>query len=360
MLPCTIVQTDPNNPAQRLMRQLSSATQREALSVMDTATAMKTLLDAGVPRQEVRDVFSRPTGKGGRMEPISNSLMNIYISGLEFPKNIQEKVHNGIIGVSGIYALSKKPRDMWPQIVAQFEADRAAELDKERKDEEKYNQDEAKVAEAKGKAEVAAKEAEAVRAKLEAAKKEFSDKAAMVDQFSDSEANAYKEAKNRGLSEEDRKAAEERFKNAEGNTKAAVKVAEESKKAVDKLSKELEKLEGKTKSAEEQAEERRRKLEDARKLATANKKTDKKKPAASAKDIDKAAAKVGTGTLVALNATDMRKAVDQWALPGSVTVQAIFLIVQDCFRGGLTPDQAFHKMVKVTGEKKDKASKKVE
>jgi hypothetical protein len=48
----------------------------------------------------------------------------------------------------------------------------------------------------------------------------------------------------------------------------------------------------------------------------------------------------------------MRKAVADWALPGSFPkVREIALVIQDCFAGGSTPAQAYTKMAKLTGEK---------
>jgi hypothetical protein len=338
-LPCIPVKM--TDSTQRMKRQIASAVEREELNPLDMGYAIKRLMEAKVPRQEIRQIFAVTVGK--KRVPISNSKLNMYMSFLDFPKDIRNKIQDGAIGVSGAYQLTRSSRDKWSAIVGQLEKDRDAVAAQEARDEEKFNAGEAKVAEARSKAKKLSDD-------LVAARRDFTEKAKAVDEFSSAESDAYKaKGASKSLTGEDKKAAEEQYKLAEANTKAAVKLAGEAQKLV-------QKLEDKAKSADDQVETRRKALEDARKLST--KKKDKP---ASRDDVAKAASKVGEGGPVPLSAPDMRKAVDEWSLPGSFDkVSEIAKIIKECFAGVTTPAQAYTKMGRVTGEKTDKRLPKTE
>ena len=169
-VPC-IIRT-PASGLDRLKLQLSENLERENLSPMDVAVAIKRLLDAGVSKMDVRNIFRRAGGrKGLKLQPASNSFINMMLSFLEFPKATQEKIHDGRVPVSAAYELSKSPREKWDKILADAEADRLSEIDREEKDEEKFLEREKKLAEATQKEKEALAAVEKQKALVEAADK---------------------------------------------------------------------------------------------------------------------------------------------------------------------------------------------
>ena len=340
--------------ADRLKRQLAENVERENLSPMDMAVAAQRLLDAGVPKLDIRAIFKRPGGKkGNKVQPCSNAYLNILLSFLEFPKGIQNKIHSGELPFSSAYKLSRYPKEKWDAIVADAEAAREKELEQEAKEEEKFLKSEQKAAEADTKLKAVTTELEAAQAKAAGLTEAAKASAAKAKE-------AYDSLKAVPAKDKEKKTeAEKAFKEAEEKNKEADKAAVEAQAA-------LEKLQGKAKTAAEHAEERRKKLEAARQLQA------KKGP--SPAQIDKAAAGQGatpreskegtaghkgvkpTPGVVPLNATQMREMVHNLGLPGSYPkVSVIGQILERCFGSLITPGQAYEELAySVTKEKKEK------
>jgi hypothetical protein len=119
--------------------------------------------------------------------------------------------------------------------------------------------------------------------------------------------------------------------------------------AVEEATKEAAKAQAKLDKYNADAEARRKRLEDLRKGAKA--------PAIGKDAVAKAAKKVDGDAKVKLNATDMRKYVEGWALPGNPKVQAICQIILQAFNSELTDKQAYDEMSKITGEYTPKKKK---
>lgn len=337
-----IVKTEQLSDLERLKRQTSFNFNRQDLSPIDIGMAAKAMLDGGMSRQEVRSVFGSSTsgGRGGKKQefkPASNSYINMMISFLDFPKDIKAKIHEGVIGVAGAYKLSTKPKEKWAEIVAEAEADRDAEIKAEASREEKY-------LESVKKDEERLKKEQDLKTAAEAAATKLKETSAALDVAAKAEADAVQALRKGAADDAEKAKLAEAAKTAKEAAEKLVKEAETAKKDVEKANNKLATL-------ATQAAERAKKLEAARKDAA------KKAPAKpiGGGAIDKAAAKKGAGNFVALNATQMRTAVDEWALPGSVKVQAIAAVIKRCFSGELTNQQAYTEMLKVTGESKSKA-----
>jgi hypothetical protein len=323
---------------ERLKRQTAFNYEREGLSPMDIAVAAKSMMDAGESRAAIRAVFKRGGGrKGAKVQDLSNAALNMYVSFLDFPKDIQKKVHDGLIGVAAAYKLTLKPKEKWAEIVSACEKDREDELKAEEEREDRYL-DSLKKDEEKAKALTeAAEAAKAAKAKADEAAKLKSAKV---------EAETAALAVFRAATGEEKKKAEESFKAAGADAVGAVKALEEA-------TKEAQKADAKLKKYNDEAEARKKKLEAIRSGAS-----DKPAKPIGATQVDKAAKKVGGSDKVKLNATDMRKAVEEWALPGTApTVQKIAAIIMQCFNSDLTPAQAYTEMAKVTGEGSKKSKK---
>lgn len=326
-VPCLI--REVGDDLARMKQQLSENMDRESMTPMDQARAIKKLLDAGVPRLEIRTIFARPGGrKGNKKQPASNSYINMMVTFLQFPKAIQTKIHNGPdqggIGVATAYELTKVSRDKWETVLADAEAERTKAIEREEADEKKFLANEAKKEEAVTKANQLAEELEAKRKALQAASAEY-------DQLNEKQMELFKQAKAKALNEEDnakKKAAEEELKKIEAEAKEKEKAASDLKKEVDKLA-------GKTETANTRAQELAEKLKEARLKAA------KKKPAPGPGDIKKAAAAAGASKdgRVPLNATDMRRLIDDMCLPGFAKVQIVGGIIKRAFSSEITDKQ---------------------
>ena len=331
----------PQDPIARMKRQVSFNAERQDLSPIDVGVAAKKLLEAGVARIEIRSIFKRATGKGGKAAPASNAYINMMMSFLEFPRDIRDKVHNGIIGVQAAYQLTKTPRDKWEEIIARCEREREAEIAADEAAESKF-------LEGIKKEEEAAAKLKALETETETAKAKFNEASKAVDEKARAEGDAlavYRTAK----AAEEKKAAEEQYRVARDAAKEVMSTAEAAKK-------EAEKLEAKLVNLKERIAERAAKLADARK---APKKEEPVKKPVNAAQVAKAAKAAGVTNFVRLKAPEMQKAVDEWSLPGSFPmVQKIAIIINRCFAGELTPNQAYDEMGKVTGEKQPRVVKK--
>lgn len=328
----------------RLKRQLAENMERENQSPMDKAIAIKKLEDAGVTRIEIRKIFSTPGGrKGLTLQPASNSFVNMTLSFLDLPKAIQEKIHDGRVGVAAAYELTKVSPEKRAVVLERAEADRIKEIEREEADEEKYLTSIKKAEEAKKKAEESAEALKKAEADIETAKGE-------AEELLKSAAEKYKTAKS---AKGDEKAkAEEAFKAAESFAKAAEKKVESLTGTITKLSTASEKA---TKLAAEKLES----LANARKAAKANA-ANKGKAAVGAGDVKKAATSEGASTqYVSLNATEMRRIVKDLCAPGAFPkVRAIAAAFQECFSGVTTDRQLYTQLATITGEKQQGKGKK--
>lgn len=327
------------DPTMRLKRQLAENMERENQSPMDKAIAIKKLEDAGVPRLEIRKIFSTPGGrKGLSLQPASNAFINMTLSFLDLPKAIQEKIHDGRVGVAAAYELTKVSPDKRADVLERAEADRIKAIEVEEKDEEKYLNSIKKAEEAKAKEAAAAEALKKAEADIEAAKKDAEELLKVA-------AEKYQAAK--VAKGEEKAKAEEAFKAAESFAKAADKKVETLTGTISKLSAQSEK-------AAKLAAEKLAQLANARKTAKADA-ANKGKQAVGSKDVKKAAAAEGASTqYVKLNATEMRRIIDDLALaPGSFPkVREIMKAIKSCFDGVTTDRQLYSQLATLTGEKK--------
>ena len=343
-LPCIV--RSPEEGVNRLKLQLSCNKDRENLSPMDRAIAIKQLKDAGVPVIEIRKMFSVPGGrKGGvKVAPASNSFINMHLSFLEFPKKIQEKIHageQGGIGVLAAYRLSKAPRDKWEAIIQEAETEREEQIKREAADEEKL------LAQEKKAQETVEKEKK-LKEDLEAAKKAAAEASQAIDAKNDAAAAAYA-AHNKmvGTSYPDKSPEAEAKKKAFEALQAAEQELKDTKKAAEDAKKEATKLEERLKKQAQQAEERAKRLKELQKKG----KADKNKKGPTANDIDKASAKLGAGNYVPLNATQMREFVKLVCTPGgSEKVRLVGRIFDSVFTGRASDKHGFSALLSVFKE----------
>ena len=93
-------------------------------SLIDQARMMKAYLDAGYTKKDVGKKFSRPGGrKGMKVQPASNSIINITLSFLDFPKPIKEKIHDGSLGLNAAKKLRESPPKGWQAILERAETE---------------------------------------------------------------------------------------------------------------------------------------------------------------------------------------------------------------------------------------------
>lgn len=338
----------------RIRRQLSENLDREDMSPMDRANAIQEALDAGIPKIEVRTMFG--TAKKGKREPMSNSLMNILLSFLEFPKSIQNDIHSGIVGVKAGYAISKiddedkKERDRKRlEIVAECKADLEKQAEAEEKLEEKTLKAEAREAEKEEREQARLGAEKEAREKLEKAQADLEAAKADARAKSDAALAKYTEKANLPLTAtaEEKKKADEAHKAADKDMKAAQQKVRDSQNAVIKAT-----PKPKTETAEKTPVQSA--VDGAKKLADAKAAVKKKTVTDTA--ITKKAQEKGASTgPVPLNAPQIRQAVSELCLPGSYPkVRQIAQVWSDVVEGKLTPQMALTALALITGEKKAK------
>jgi len=348
--PCIIVEPGEKDAGKDLRTLVAENFERQDLTPMDMAVAIKRLLDSGVPKMEVRTIFSRPGGrKGNRVAPASNSFINIMLSFLELPKAAQQKLHNGQYGVTAGMSLvkvaQKNPAKL-KEIMATLDQQYEEQLQEEEKAEEKYSEGLKKEEERAA----AIKKLDEERA---AAAQKLQEASAAVDAANLAEVEAFNAAK-LAKEAEARAAAEKAFQEKQAETKVKARLAEDAKK-------EKEKLEQKLAAAQKAAEDRKAKLEqarkDAQKKAAEADKDAKKKKSQSAEEVRKAAKAAGVDTnVVPLKLQEIREVVEMLCTPsGFPKVQEIGKALKECFAGVTTDRQLLGKIAKIVGEKKEKA-----
>lgn len=220
---------------ERVKRQISANMDRENMSPIDIAVAAHKLLDAGVPRPEVLKVFRRPGGrKGLAMQDASPAWLRMMLSFLNFPKKVQNMIHEGTLPVSAAYQLSRLPEAEWERVLERAEKDRQAEIDREERENDKLTKEEEKVnADATKLAELTtARDAAAAALALEATKVEAATTAAT---------EAAKVPENFLLLEPDvKKAIAEKLGAAKADLRGAEKARDAAQKELDKAQKALD------------------------------------------------------------------------------------------------------------------------
>lgn len=324
-----IVRNAPT-PAERLRRQLAENMERENQSPMDQAIAIKRLLDTGLTKMEVREIFSRPGGrKGNKTQPASNSFINMTLSFLDLTKDMQKKIHEGIIGVATAYELTKIPVEKRAAVLTRAEADRERQFKKEEKTEENFLAAEAKRA-------AIHKERGELVTGLQKAEEEKNSKTTLLEAKTIQTRSLYDAKIAKGLIPATRKEADKAFRASEKEMASAEEDLVEATKVFETH---LVKL---TKFDALQADKAKVKTAPAPVVA-------KTKPVSSG-DIKKAAKaeKVVGAAHVALGAKDMREVISELTLAGvHETVQAIAKSIQSCFLGAITPDALYKELVKI-------------
>lgn len=346
-LECPCIVKNRGDEKERLVRQVSENNDRQNFTPMDSAVAIKQMMDAGIPRMDIMKAFSRPNVKG-KLAPASNSFLNMMVSFLELPKPIQRKIHEGFLGVYEAYQLTKAPKDDREEILARAEKARLAEFNWEDKMQAQFEAAERKAAEAKEKEDKLKAEAEAARAKSEEklkVLKELQQKA--IKAFEAHKVAEDEEAKKK-LAEEF-KATDAESKKAEQDYSSAVKAA---KRAEEKV------------TPAEQVRKKQQADLKAKKDAAEKEKQTKQRP--TRQNIEKATQEVVNKTFVPLNAKEIKEIVFQLALPNgdAPKVQEIGKLLKRTFFGEddqlalLTPTELMTGLKAITGEGKAKAARK--
>lgn len=141
------VRRTTKNPLDRMIKQISENENRQSMTPMDYANAIKELLAKGATKPTIRSLFPRSTGKKMAMKEASNSWLNMMLSFMDFPANIRARIHDGRISVKAAYELRKEPKENWAKIIEDIETKRLAELEKEERAETKILEDERKATE---------------------------------------------------------------------------------------------------------------------------------------------------------------------------------------------------------------------
>ena len=334
----------------RLRRQLSENMERENQSPMDKAVAIKRLLDEGVSKMEIRTIFSAPGGrKGLKIQPASNSFINMTVSFLDLPKAIQAKIHLGLVNVGAAYQLTRSTPDKQDAVLAAAEKERDASITRDEKEEEAFLSKERRGQEAVEKAKGAEKDLELARESL--TKAEGDHKAKVEAETAAYTAKASLKPKSAPKKTKD--TLEEAFHSAASNTKAAERAVEIAQKAVTKGEEQI----AKTSQTADAAKARLKKLQEAKEA-----KDTKGKRAVSSTQVKKAAQKAGAGTsYVSPSAKQIRDIFSLLALDAGVhnsKLQAIGKALLKFGTGEYTDAQLVRSLQGVVGEvPKSKAHK---
>lgn len=333
-----IVRAYPSD-VDRLKAQIAENVVRESLSPIDTAIAMQSLLEAGLSKVEVRETFAKATPKGS--QPMSNALVNIYLNMLNLPKGIQNKIHDGRVGVKAAYELSKVPAERQFEVLAKAEAEAEKQAAQEEKDEARYLKAVQKEAKREAKMKEEADKAKALDAAIADTRKEVKEAEALhkakMKALDTIEKSKGKATEFRKLPTEKQKEINEGIKAAVKDVDAASKQHKDSSNKLAKLLEQKNKLVEKTEEADEPEPEGKAKGK-----------------AAKVKDSDiKAAAAAVTGEgAVPLNLSELRVAIKDISKASTPRVAKLGAILLSMLQGGLTTKEAIHDMGVVTGEVK--------
>ena len=345
VVPAIVVR--PADALARLNLQLSENMDRQNQTPMDDARAIKLLLDAGIPKMEIRKRFSRPRGSKMKPEPASNSWLNITVSFLELDESIQEMISDGRVTWSAAYELTRLSAEERTARLAKIETARLAAEATEDKREVKLLED-ARSAEEKRLAEEKKEKdkADAIATsttELETAK-EVLDTATAAHKAKVDEASELYKTK-QILKGEEAKSATAKWKVAQGEVNTQAKAKADAEKALTDAQKKFDKA---SPSAAVVTDDAAKSLDDAKKKAPPAPPIKKKAPAAiTDKDIKNAA-----GTAVPMKGDALRRAIKEHAtLPGPYdSVREIASVYDKMSEGILTPGQAYTDLAKITGE----------
>lgn len=329
----------------RISRQIAENHERENMSPMDIASAIRQLTDAKVSKIDIRNKFAVAGGKKGmKVQPASNSYVNMHLGFLEFPRAIQTLIHDGKLGVGAANDLrTKHAKADWDGIIAKALEAREKAIDKDDAAEKKLLAEEKGAIEKQQAAEAKEKEAAEVSATVEKSTNS-------MDELKESAATAFKAKNEPGLNPEQRKEADKKFRAAEEALKAARQVVEKAKREEEKAKEQAAK-------ASKSAADAKAKIDQARADKVAAKQSGKaegdKAPTGKGigqADINKAGKEVGSSgsTAVKLNGAQMREIIHNWTLPGQPEkIIEMAKAIEECFLGITTDKQAFNKIKKL-------------
>lgn len=326
----------------RLKAQIAENVVRESLSPIDTAIAMQKLLDAGLSKVDVRETFAKATPKGS--VPMSNALVNIYLHMLDLPKGIQNKIHDGRVGVKAAYELSKVAPEHQADVLAKAEAEAEKQAAAEEKDEARYLKAVQKEAKREAKLKEEAEKAAKLDADIATARKEARESETLHKAKSKA-LDAAEKAK--GKATEFRKLPVEKQKEINEGIKAAIKdVDVSSKQSKDSANRLAKLIEAKNKLVEKASEPDEAEAE-------APKGKAKGKPAKVTDAQVKTAAKEVSGEgQVPLNLSELRVAIKDISKSNLPRVAKLGAVLLSMLQGGLTTKEAIHDMGVLTGEVK--------
>lgn len=327
----------PADDTDRVKHQLSENMERENQSPMDKAIAIRKLQSLGVANPEIRRIFSAAGGrKGNTVQPMSNAMMNIHLRFLELPKAIQEKIHDGRVGVAAAYELGKVPPDKRQAVLDAAEAERLKQIEREEKDEQRYLDTEKKHAEAQHKTAEVENSVEKLRAAVNDADAMLKLRKKELDVVKEKPYLQHPE----GSAE--RRAVIEELKAGENNLKGAEKILKDLKNELSRMLKEKDK-------AVELAAKRAEELAAARKAVKA---APKKVAPIGQDEVKKAAKSTGASTgAVALGLAEIRDAIKELNLPSNPPkVKAIGAALRYCFDGNSTYKELVGILSGITGE----------
>lgn len=333
LLPC-IVRSNPDE-ATRLRKQISENAERENMSPMDCAISIKRMFDANIPRKAVMEAFARPSGKKGTaLAPASNAWVNMTLRFLDLPKPVQAKIHDGLIGVSAAYELTRVSPEKRAAVLARAEADRAKEQEREEREEQKYLEAEAAVEQARTEADSTAQQIVDAQVAIDVAAEDVAvfTRAVKVAEKTVEQAEG-----------EEAKTAKAQLK----ETRAKLKEAEKAKAAADAV---LAKLIASHEKVTEKAQTAAEKLAEARRLKKAEGRG--RGEAVSGADIKAAARNEGAAEgPVPLTGKEMRAVVEDLCVDGLYEkVKLIGEAFRDCFSGKLSDNGLYTRLAKITGE----------
>lgn len=343
MLPAIV--RDRGDSLGRLKTQISENHDRRNLTPMDYAVAIKKLMDTGVPRIQIREMFPRATSakvEGGDPKPASNSWVNIMLSFLELPTEFQARIHDGRLPVKAAYFLTRVPPEKRLEILERAEAEAEKELKREQDDEKRFIDMEAKAKELTEKEATATLEIDTARTEAEAKRQRVAElqkegqEAYQAFQLAQNEAIGA-QGKDKAKYEEAIKRAreaDEKVKALQTDSKTAQKEAVSAEANITKLE------QGKDKVSKA-AEEMRAKLEASRAEQAAKPKKDKGGDGVTSRAIAEAAAEEGSPVGIAkLNVTQIRKFVSEISLLSATypKVAQIGAVLLKLFDGTGEPD----------------------
>lgn len=342
MLPAVV--RDRGDTLGRLKTQISENHDRRNLTPMDYAVAIKKLMDTGVPRIQIREMFPRATSakaEGGEPRPASNAWLNMMLSFLALPSEYQTRIHDGRLPVKAAYFLTRVPPEKRLAVLENAEAEAEKEMKREQEEEKKFLEMEARAKELGEKEGAVALEIDAARTEAEAKRAKVADiqkagqEAYMAFQAAQSEA-INTQGKDKALYDaaiKRAKEANEKVKALHTDSKAAEKDAVSAEGAITKLE------QGKDKVAKA-AEEMRLKLEASRAEQSVRPKKLRTEGVTS-REVSEAAVEEGAPVGVAkLNVTQIRKFVSEISLLNATypKVAQIGTVLLKLFDGTGEPD----------------------